>query len=58
LTDPGDIVLDPFAGSNTAGYVSELLGRSWISIELIKRYILQSLMRFEDPILKKKKVTE
>jgi hypothetical protein len=53
LTEPGDLVLDPFAGSNTTGYVAELLGRSWVSIEIIRKYVLQSLIRFEDPILRK-----
>lgn len=33
LTDPGDLVLDPFAGSNTTGIVCEELGRRWIAIE-------------------------
>lgn len=53
LTDPGDLVLDPFAGSNTTGFVAELLGRSWVSIEIMGKYALQSLIRFEDPILEK-----
>ena len=26
LTDPGDVVFDPFAGSNTTGSVAERLG--------------------------------
>lgn len=30
LTDPGDLVLDPFAGSNTTGSVAQQLGRKWI----------------------------
>ena len=34
LTDPGDLVLDIFAGSNTTGHVAETLGRKWLSIEL------------------------
>lgn len=51
LTDPGDLILDPFAGSNTTGYAAELLGRFWISIEIIKKFVLQSRIRFEDPIL-------
>lgn len=52
LTDPGDIVLDPFAGSNTTGYVAELLGRKWVSIEALEQYTEQSLIRFGDPALK------
>lgn len=32
LTDERDLVLDPFAGSNTTGVTAETLGRSWLSI--------------------------
>jgi DNA modification methylase len=53
LTDPGDLVLDPFAGSNTTGFVAELLQRRWISMEIKEEYALQSLIRFEDPVFKK-----
>src|SRR5262249_25107967 len=34
LTEPGDIVLDPYAGSNVTGATAEALGRRWISVEL------------------------
>ena len=30
-TEPGDLVLDPFAGSNTTGYIAESLRRRWIA---------------------------
>ena len=33
LTDPGDIVVDIFGGSNTTGEVAESLNRHWISID-------------------------
>ncbi|MCI4327840.1 MAG: site-specific DNA-methyltransferase [Thermoplasmata archaeon] len=33
-TDPGQIVLDPFAGSNTSCWVAQSLHRRWISFEL------------------------
>lgn len=33
LTDEGDLVVDPFAGSNTTGAVAEQLNRSWLGIE-------------------------
>lgn len=52
LTDPGDIVLDPFAGSNTTGFCAEKLCRKWISIEILEDYGIQSLIRFKDPSLK------
>jgi site-specific DNA-methyltransferase (cytosine-N4-specific) len=34
LTEKMDLVLDPFAGSNTTGWMAEALGRRWISCEL------------------------
>jgi DNA modification methylase len=46
LTEPGDLVLDPFAGSNVVGYVAEKLGRRWISIEIVKEYVKASRHRF------------
>ena len=46
LTDEGDIVLDPFAGSNTAGAVAERLGRRWVAMELIEEYLEASKFRF------------
>jgi adenine-specific DNA-methyltransferase len=33
-TDPGDIVLDSFAGSGTTGAVAHKMGRHWIMVEL------------------------
>lgn len=49
LTSEGDIVLDPFAGSNTTGYVAETLGRKWIAVDLIKEYLEGSKKRFAIP---------
>lgn len=46
LTQPGDIVLDCFAGSNTTGIIAEKLGRKWISIELDRNYYEGSKYRF------------
>lgn len=51
LTDPGDFVLDPFAGTNTTGFVAECLNRRWISIEAEEEYLPQAKIRFEDPII-------
>lgn len=47
LTDEGDLVVDPFAGSNTAGSAAERLGRRWIAIELLHEYLEASKFRFE-----------
>ena len=47
LTDPGDLVLDPFAGSNMTGQVSEASGRRWISCDLDRDYVTASMFRFE-----------
>lgn len=46
LTDEEDVVLDPFAGSNTAGSVAERLGRRWLAMELIEEYLEASKFRF------------
>lgn len=47
LTKPGQLVLDPFAGSNVTGSVSERLGRKWLAIDLREEYVLGSAYRFE-----------
>ena len=48
LTDPGDIVVDIFGGSNTTGRVCEDLGREWLSIEERRDYSALSVVRFTD----------
>ncbi|MBI1370247.1 MAG: site-specific DNA-methyltransferase [Planctomycetes bacterium] len=48
LTDADDILLDPFAGSNTLGMVAERLGRRWIAVEQEEEYLQASKFRFED----------
>lgn len=45
-TDPRDIVLDPFAGSNTTGATCERLGRQWLSIEINQAYAEAGQARF------------
>ncbi|MCU0613834.1 MAG: site-specific DNA-methyltransferase [Desulfobacterales bacterium] len=54
LTDEGDLVLDPFGGTNTTGYCAEKLGRKWLAIEADEKYADQSLLRFSDPKLNTK----
>lgn len=51
LSDPGDLVLDPFAGSCVTGEVCETLGRRWACIELDGDYLRGALGRFDRPIV-------
>ncbi len=46
LTTPGELVLDPFAGSNTTGRVAETLERRWIAIDIEDAYVRASAVRF------------
>jgi site-specific DNA-methyltransferase (cytosine-N4-specific) len=46
LTDPGDVVLDFFSGSNTTGEVAEAEGRRWLGFELDRDYACLSALRF------------
>ncbi|MGA2250377.1 DNA-methyltransferase [Terracidiphilus sp.] len=48
LTDPNDVVLDPFAGSLTAGAVCEELDRRWIAGEAVEEYLKAGIFRFEE----------
>lgn len=47
LTSDGDIIVDPFAGSNTTGAVAEKLQRRWIAVEKVEEYLHSSVFRFE-----------
>lgn len=47
LTEPGDLVIDPFAGSNTTGAVAEQLKRKWMAIEKNRDYVEDSEIRFK-----------
>ncbi len=46
LTDPGALVLDPFAGSCVTGEVCERLKRNWICVELNEEFIRGAIGRF------------
>jgi site-specific DNA-methyltransferase (cytosine-N4-specific) len=48
LTEPGELVIDCFGGSNTVGAVAEASGRSWLSIERDSNYLRSSLGRFQE----------
>ena len=47
LTDPNDVVLDPFGGSCITGEVAKRLDRQWICCELDEQYLLGALGRFQ-----------
>jgi len=46
LTNPGNTVLDIFAGSNATGEAAECLKRRWIAFEKDRRYLATSAFRF------------
>jgi DNA modification methylase len=46
LTEPGDVVLDPFGGSNVTGEVAQALRRHWLCFELVEEYLEGSKFRF------------
>lgn len=52
LTEPGDVVVDPFAGSNTTGFVAEGLRRKWIGFELDAEYAQASSLRFPETAIR------
>jgi site-specific DNA-methyltransferase (cytosine-N4-specific) len=49
LTDPGDLVLDPFAGSCVTGAVAEATKRKWVCCELSEEYLQGAVARFSKP---------
>src|SRR4051794_25761871 len=46
-SNPGDVVLDPFAGSGTTLVVAKKLGRRWIGFELSPNYASQAQARLD-----------
>jgi site-specific DNA-methyltransferase (cytosine-N4-specific) len=53
LTDKGDLVLDPFGGSNTTGSVAERLGRKWLSCDADWNFVTSSISRFKPEAITK-----
>jgi len=47
LTENGDTVLDPFAGSNVTGEAAEKHGRKWLAFEIVEDYLKSSKFRFD-----------
>jgi DNA modification methylase len=50
LTRPGQLVLDPFAGSNVTGRAAETLEREWLAVEINGDYVAGSRLRFPDAV--------
>ncbi|MEX3983667.1 DNA methyltransferase [Paraburkholderia sp. EG287A] len=48
LSEPGDIIADPFSGSFTTADAAEQLGRQWIATECMLQYVLGGGTRFVD----------
>lgn len=48
LTEPGDVVFDPFGGSGVTAQEAERLGRYWITSEIVEDYVKGSRYRFYD----------
>ena len=46
-TDPGDLVLDPFAGSCMTGFAAERLRRCWVCVEINAEYLPGAVTRFQ-----------
>ena len=46
LTEPGDLVVDIFGGSNTTGETAEGLGRRWLACDMDAQYVAASAFRF------------
>nr|WP_295744921.1 site-specific DNA-methyltransferase [uncultured Acidocella sp.] len=51
LTEPGDMVLDPFGGSCVTGAVAETLDRRWTCCEMSEEYLNGALARFKPSVL-------
>jgi DNA modification methylase len=58
LTDPEDIVIDIFSGSNTTGYVAESEQRNWFSFDSEIDYVAASSFRFLDKYLSSDELME
>lgn len=55
-SNPGDVVLSPFAGIGSEGYVSLKLGRQFVGIELKESYFKQAVKNLESVISEKKQL--
>lgn len=46
LSDKGDLVFDPYAGSCVTGEAAERLGRKWICVDSVREYLEGGKLRF------------
>jgi site-specific DNA-methyltransferase (adenine-specific) len=46
-SNPGDLVVDPFAGSGSTLIVAKKLGRDWLGFELSENYVKKVRKRLE-----------
>jgi len=50
VTDPGDLVLDPFCGSGTTLVASQMLGRESIGVDVSEDAVRLSRLRLDEPV--------
>jgi DNA modification methylase len=50
LSRPGDLVIDCFGGKLTTAKACEMLGRRWITSELMAEYVKVGGLRFDDEV--------
>jgi len=57
LTEPEDLVLDFFAGSNTTGAAAEKAGRHWMAFDSNLEYLAASVFRFVEHLPEREAVS-
>lgn len=58
VTDPGDLVVDPFCGSGTTLLAAKLLGRKYIGIDKSNDAVKLSLQRLQNPFKTESKLLQ
>lgn len=51
LTEPGDVVLDPYAGSGSTGKAAEDNGRHWVMFEQVREFVQGQVGCFQNQCL-------
>ena len=57
-SNPGDLVIDPFAGSGTTLVVAAKLGRDYFGTDISPSYVTNALERIEDTLAGKRATTD